>query len=64
MKKKHKPIITNDQIRLAVRLWKAVNTEKRLRTEMDDPDRPGYDYETGDGCRINIIEPITHYYEI
>lgn len=59
MKKKQIPIITNDQIRLAVRLWRAVSTEKRLRTEMDDPGRPGFNYETGDGCRINIIDPIT-----
>lgn len=59
MKTNKKLIITNDQIRLTVRLWRAVNTEKRLRTEMDDPGRSGYDYETGDGCRINIVEPIT-----
>ncbi len=58
MKKKQKPIITNDQIRLAVRLWRAVNMEKSLRTDADNPERTGYVYDTGEGCRINIIEPI------
>ena len=63
MKTKNKPIITNDQIRLAVRLWRAVNMEKRFRTDADNPERMGYVYETGDGCRINIVEPITYDYE-
>ena len=48
----------NEDIIMAVRLWKLLQQEKHIRTAADDPNRVGYVYETGENCRTLIFESI------